>query len=125
VTCERFRSVDGTIEGFICNRSKRRPRCSVCGNPATRLCDAPLRGAKAGRTCDRPLCDDHASRPANVCRPPEQIRMGDHPGVIPGSELANRRILLEPDSYDLCPAHARAADGRPNNPSNEGEKPEG
>lgn len=46
----------GGMTGFICSRGPRAKPCCICGKPSSRLCDFPLRGAKAGRTCDRPLC---------------------------------------------------------------------
>lgn len=50
---------------IVCSRGARpsKARCSVpdCPHPATKLCDYPLRGRKAGKTCDRKLCEQHAT----------------------------------------------------------------
>lgn len=46
------------VTGFACSRGAKRPvLCSRCKtNRAERLCDYPLRGARAGGTCSAPLC---------------------------------------------------------------------
>lgn len=47
----------GPVQIFICRRGRHRPApCVVCGKESSKLCDFPLRGAKAGKTCDRALC---------------------------------------------------------------------
>ena len=58
MTCTRFTFQQNgeTGVGFICTRGDRKHRCK-CGAPATKQCDAELRGPKAGKTCDRYLCD--------------------------------------------------------------------
>lgn len=71
--------------GYACSRGSHRKRCSVCSSrPATKLCDYPLRGAKAGRTCDAALCDRCA------------VRQGGG-------------VFGQPETIDYCPAHARVA----------------
>jgi hypothetical protein len=50
----------GGAHAIICGRGSRPRPCSVCGRPHSKLCDFPLRGAKAGKTCDRTLCDQCA-----------------------------------------------------------------
>jgi hypothetical protein len=107
MTCERFRSEDGTITGFICNRSARRPKCSVCKvRPAMKLCDFPLVGKKQGQTCSVALCEKCAVE-VDVANLPEQFRLIDLvPGVVPGGP-GDRTMALEPDTVDVCPAHAR------------------
>lgn len=68
--------------GFACSRGQKRKTCSVhgCSGSATKLCDFPLTGKKAGQTCDRDLCEAHATR-------------------MPGRPLAGQTI-------DYCPTHA-------------------
>jgi len=48
---------DGAVV-IACTRGRRRTTfCAQCQtNSATKLCDFPLSGKKAGQTCDRPLC---------------------------------------------------------------------
>ena len=52
--------IGGKAIGFACSRGDQRQRCKICGMPATKLCDFPLKGEKAGKTCDMPLCHRHA-----------------------------------------------------------------
>lgn len=104
MVCTPFRTVDGKVSGFICSRGVRRPKCSSCGAPANKLCDYPLSGGKEG-TCSRPICDRCAVT-VDLERLPEQLKLSIHPGVIPGGP-GDRTILLEPDTFDVCPAHAR------------------
>lgn len=102
MTCHSFRSKDGTLSGFVCTR-ERRPRCA-CGAPGTKLCDFPLRGAKAGQTCDKVLCDKCATT-LPIARLPEVVRLSDHFSVLPN--FVERPLVLEPETFDVCPAHAR------------------
>lgn len=85
MTCEQYQLRDGTTV-TICMRGKRpkKAACVACGKPATRLCDYPLRGKRAGKTCDRPLCDQCTKEQKGV------IQLG--PTI---------------DTFDLCPAHAQ------------------
>ena len=58
--CDVIKSPEG-LTVIACHRGPRR----VCAEPdciytATKLCDFPLTGAKAGKTCDRRLCERHA-----------------------------------------------------------------
>lgn len=90
--CERIVYPNGDVT-FICGRGSRDKRCK-CGRKATRLCDAPLTGTRAGRTCDRPLCDKCATTIEGVV-------------VIRPTERYDGRPAG--DHYDLCPAHAKIA----------------
>lgn len=61
----------GEARGFICTRGNRAKPCKYCGRPHTKLCDYPLRGAKAGKTCDIPMCDrcaTHVEPDTDYCR---------------------------------------------------------
>lgn len=58
MTCRSVNLGNGAI-AIVCNRGERRPYCG-CGKPATRQCDYPLRGRKAGQTCSAHLCDSCA-----------------------------------------------------------------
>lgn len=64
MTCKPFVVRDATGKvvggGFACSRGSALDRLRKfcgCGRPATKLCDYPLRGPKAGKTCDAPLCE--------------------------------------------------------------------
>lgn len=104
--CVPFRSADGKTYGFVCTRGRtKREVCEVCGKPASKLCDFPLSGKKAGQTCDRKLCLSCATE-VDVSRLPERFDIGKHHGVIPGGP-ADRVVLMEGDTVDVCPAHAR------------------
>lgn len=60
--CRTLKDDEGRITGFMCGRAARKlDPCRWCGKPHTKLCDYPLRGAKAGKTCDAPICDDCAT----------------------------------------------------------------
>lgn len=82
MTCELWKGKDGAV--FIaCSRGQRRKRCKFCNDPnASKLCDYPLRGSKAGKTCDAPMCAR--------CAAPQNAKH------------------LDGDSVDFCPPHARA-----------------
>lgn len=115
MTCDVTRGPDGSVL-FMCGRNERAPKCDVCKKrKATKLCDFPLRGAKAGQACDRNLCDSCAVQVGDpVLRP-----------VAPGSTLISsarravrRRTGRDPDppllsavedTVDYCPAHADLA----------------
>ena len=101
MTCTRLRDGDATV--FICSRVPLRHRkCASCGAPATRQCDAPLRGSKEGKTCDRHLCDGCATRigpDVDLC--PAHARLTrDNPGprcVLPGEDcLAQLKLPMPP-----------------------------
>jgi hypothetical protein len=54
--CRTMYDENGEPWGIACSRGRREiPKCVVCGNPSTSLCDYPLGG---GRICDAPLCRD-------------------------------------------------------------------
>lgn len=80
MTCKKITTGDGVII-IACSRTRARP-CRECGRgKATKLCDFPLKGSKAGSTCDAPLCAKCS--------------------VVIQVEKSNV------DSVDLCPARAR------------------
>jgi len=104
---------------FICSRGQRRKRCAVCTKrDATKLCDFPLRGRKAGATCDRALCDACA---VEIARVDARVEHGGGDPELLGSLTPKGRERLvaqlreievvnaKPDTVDFCPAHARAA----------------
>lgn len=84
--CETVAVGDGLF-AIACSRGKRRKSCSVegCRNAATKACDFPLTGRKAGKTCDRDLCASCA------------VKVGTH-----GASSA-----FKGDSVDYCPPHAK------------------
>lgn len=43
------------VRAIVCTRGSRK-KCA-CGGPASKLCDFPLSGEKAGKTCDTAMCD--------------------------------------------------------------------
>jgi hypothetical protein len=88
MTCKVVRLDDGTVM-FQCYRGQM-DRCYVCGNRASRLCDFPLRGEKAGQTCDKKLCTKCAVK----VKQSETLGLGEAP---------------EGEVFDFCPAHARLA----------------
>jgi hypothetical protein len=60
MACETIKLGDGTT-AIMCMRGGRaRASCRWCSKPSTKLCDYPLRAAKAGKTCDALICDQHA-----------------------------------------------------------------
>ncbi len=62
MSCHVIKGKEGKAIGFECNRGYDTPSCSSCGGKATKQCDFPLKGKKAGQSCDRPLCDRCATR---------------------------------------------------------------
>jgi hypothetical protein len=54
--CTPILDDNGNQIGWACTRGQRAKPCRQCGRPSTKLCDYPLRGAKAGKTCDVPMC---------------------------------------------------------------------
>ena len=94
MTCDRFRSGDVTV--FACSRKRTvSHRCSCCGSPATKQCDAALRGSKQGRTCDRYLCDACAvavGPDTDLC-PAHARETREHPG--PSSVLRGEDCLRQ------------------------------
>lgn len=56
MTCTTFKMPDGGV-GIICTPRVRVRWCADCGKPASKQCDFPLRGSKAGKTCDRHICE--------------------------------------------------------------------
>jgi len=88
---------NGKRIGFICSRGRSRTKpCVECGSPSTKLCDFPLKGKRAGKTCDRPLCDACAVTQPNVTHIETKT---PHFTETPST-----------DTFDLCPAHARATE---------------
>jgi hypothetical protein len=74
--------IDGKYHGVAYSRGERAKKCRACsGRAATRQCDFPLKGRKAGKTCDMNICDDCAV-----------VQVGQ---------------TLGGDSVDYCPVHDR------------------
>src|SRR6266404_2980040 len=96
--CERVNLGDGTV-AIICSRGQRRTRCSTpgCNRQASKLCDFPLAGAKAGKTCDRGLCASCAVNMGEVIRLSADPRWQSH----------KLRMASSKDTVDFCPAHAK------------------
>lgn len=60
MTCTKIALPGGGV-AIVCTRGQRRKVCGTCKRgTATKLCDFPLKGSKAGKTCDAPLCDSCA-----------------------------------------------------------------
>jgi hypothetical protein len=88
MTCERIsfpnpRGEGPDVEGIICSRGKRWPRCSVpgCDRRAPFLCDFPIPRRKSG-TCDAKLCDGHRARQGedrDFCPPHAKHAQGSLP----------------------------------------------
>ncbi len=67
-------NLPGGGSAIICSRSSQK-RCAG-GRPATKLCDFPLAGTKAGKTCDKPLCvvcAVHREPDIDYCRPHAEL----------------------------------------------------
>ncbi|MGD9539068.1 MAG: hypothetical protein AB7P52_17685 [Alphaproteobacteria bacterium] len=86
----RIVTLPGGDRAFVCGSRRSRP-CSVCGRPASLLCDYPDSGHKSG-TCDQPLCPRCSVRPAGTrdkdfCprHPPVAVPQGDLFDVPGGS----------------------------------------
>jgi hypothetical protein len=62
MTCE-FIEIPGVGRAIVCGRSRRRPKCVGCGQPATLECDWKMPRKKSG-TCDAPICARCATAPA-------------------------------------------------------------
>ncbi len=62
--CRTILDANGHPIGIACSRGSHAAPCSApgCGRSHTKLCDFPLKGAKAGKTCDAKLCDRCAVR---------------------------------------------------------------
>lgn len=60
--CEKVDLGGGNFAIVCGRRSGREKRCKWCEKVATKLCDFPLRGEKAGKTCDAPMCKDCATK---------------------------------------------------------------
>jgi hypothetical protein len=94
--CEPITIAGGV--GFMCSRGARRKTCSVCKvRKATKLCDFPLTGPKAGKTCDRDLCGTCAVNMGEVIRLSADPRWQSH----------KLRVVHGEDTVDFCPAHSR------------------
>lgn len=75
MTCEKI-AIDGGVV-ILCSRGHRIKRCSACGSgEATRLCDFPLSGRKAGKTCSAGLCDRCTARSGDTDLCPAHARLG-------------------------------------------------
>lgn len=99
--CETFRLGDGSV-AIVCSRGRRGRKCSECKRrDATKQCDFPLSGAKAGKTCDRYLCDGCAVQLGNVTRLEADPRWTS----------PQLRTVSSDDTVDYCPAHARHVEG--------------
>jgi hypothetical protein len=103
VTCRthEIRDAAGNVIGaaHVCSRGERKRPCSLCGALASRQCDAPLFGAKAGKTCDVYLCVRCATR------------TGPNADLCPAhSSAARRRAAADADAWM---AELVAADGPP------------
>lgn len=77
--CEPFSIRNGKVTGWMCRRSREKPKppiCYKCGKPATKFCDFRDLEVRHGRdeydqtftiecpsinTCDRPMCDECAN----------------------------------------------------------------
>jgi hypothetical protein len=98
---------NGKAAMFICCRGRRQVgKCQSCGKPATKLCDYPLSGKKEGQTCDRKLCDDCATV-VDMVRLPDLIEMPAKWFLDSNDPRRKFRSELDPDTVDVCPAHAR------------------
>lgn len=53
MSCRSIVNAEGEVIGIACTRGAI--RCE-CGSASSKLCDFPLKGAKAGKTCDRRIC---------------------------------------------------------------------
>lgn len=63
---------DGNVIGIACSRERVRLCSTGCGRRATKLCDFPLSGKKAGKTCDADLCErcaEHVGPDRDYCPP--------------------------------------------------------
>jgi hypothetical protein len=59
--CRTHVRPDGGVLSVCSRGAGARSRCIVCTTVYDiKLCDYPLRGAKAGQTCSRPVCGRHA-----------------------------------------------------------------
>jgi hypothetical protein len=71
MTCEPIQ-IDGKFAGFICSRSRRRPKCVHCKAPATLQCDHKGCDRHICATCSTPggpdidYCRDHQADAAQV-----------------------------------------------------------
>lgn len=111
MTCERIPLKNGVI--FICSRTPAVKKRCKCGAIAVKLCDYPLRGKKAGQTCDRPLCAKCATQLDTVCDMTEERELQKHIDSYrteEGRGKAVHDLRLAPDTFDLCPPHARLVD---------------
>lgn len=55
MTCHHV-EIDG-VRAIVCTRGAKKLQCCGCKRRnATRLCDAPVAGAKPGTTCSAPIC---------------------------------------------------------------------
>ena len=53
MTCRTLSLENGT-KAIVCTSGKRQ-RCTICGNPASQLCDWKV-AKRASGTCDTPVC---------------------------------------------------------------------
>jgi hypothetical protein len=110
MVCTRVPMPGGGV-AIICQRGQRRPRCSACkAAPATRQCDWPLTGAKAGRTCDANLCDSCAvSAGPDVDHCPAHARHARQLELRDASPPAYDPAVLAAHCRMLPPGHERLA----------------
>ncbi len=75
----------GDTTAIVCSRTTRKS-CKYCGKAANKLCDYPLRGAKAGKTCDVPMCPTcatHVPPDTDYCRAhAELVKKEDVPQLL-------------------------------------------
>lgn len=74
------------VGATFCRGRGRRKNCKACGARATKLCDFPLSGAKAGKTCDADICDRCATRidtDVDYCPPHARLARSDSGGAQP------------------------------------------
>ncbi len=97
--CEPFPLAGGVA--IICSRGRRRKTCATpgCNRTATKLCDFPLEGKRAGKTCDRDMCDACAVSMGEVIRLSSDPRWTTH----------RLRMASSEDTVDFCQAHAKHA----------------
>lgn len=118
MTCDVTRTNNGVI--FICSRNSEIKKCSICkSRKATKFCDFPLNGKLKGKTCSKPLCDKCKITVDNVADVTDELSVKaeiykllikDQYGKPTREKYRTERPFggFEPDTFDLCPAHARA-----------------
>lgn len=87
-----------------CSRGSGK-RCSNCGRDATKRCDFPLAGAKAGKTCDAWLCA--------TCASPQGVNVDYCPPHARAKDQALRDRARQPEGMPLPQGGAPGAGGTP------------